>query len=177
MKKFLLSTGCWVSLLVSSAHAWVDPNSVRDNVGSSGLAESSRYRTLSDIRRLAVQLRGTNSREWSRHGFTDTEVREAITKRLLAAGFNVVGPGSSLRDTDTLVLEVAVHVNDQAFNNSFLVFLRLKDKLALPNSPDGYVTQTIWSDWRIGGFEPYRFDKLRKVILELIDSFVSTYHL
>ncbi len=177
MKRFLLSAGCWASLLVSSAYAWVDPNSLRDNIATSGPAAESRYRTLSDIRRLAVQLRGINSREWSRYGFTETGVREQITGRLSAAGFDVVGPDSSLRDTDTLVLEVAVHVNDQAFNNSFLVLLRLKDKLALPNSPDGYVTQTIWSDWRIGGFEPYRYDKLRKTILELIESFVSTYHL
>lgn len=140
-------------------------------------AEPSRYRTLSDIRRLAVHLRGINSREWSRYGFTETGLREQITGRLSAAGFEVVGPGFASSDIGAVVLEVAVHVNDQAFNNSFLVFLRLKDKLALPNTPDGYVTQTIWSDWRIGGFEPYRYDKLRKTILELIESFVSTYHL
>ncbi|MGQ0658400.1 MAG: hypothetical protein ACT4NU_09955 [Chromatiales bacterium] len=166
-------------VLVCDAHAWTDPNTLPDPAAAAPneAADAPRYRTLSDIRRLAVYLRGTNSREWSRYGFTDTEVREAITKRLLAAGFDVVGPGSSLRDTDTLVLEVAVHVNDQALNNSFLVFLRLKDKRPLPQSSQGYITHTIWSDWRIGGFEPYRFEKLRAIILELVESFAGSYQL
>jgi len=173
--RFLLGTGCSLTLLLSDAQAWVEPDAVRDSIGTSRpAAESSRHRDMSDIRRLTVQLRGINSREWSRYGFTETGVREQISGRLSAAGFEVLGPGAALSDTSSVVLEVAVHVNDQAFNNSFLVFLRLKDKLALPNNRGGYVTQTIWSDWRIGGFEPYRFDKLRKAILELIDSFVST---
>ena len=186
-----IALGWSIIAVALSAHAWTDPKALPDATTappSEALPNSPpaapptendpyRYRTLSDIRHIAVELRGTNNREWSRYGFRDAEVRETITKRLVAAGFKVVGPGSSLLDKDTVVLEVVAHVNDQAVGHSYLVFLRLKDKLALPNNPQGYVTRTVWSDWKIGGFEPYNYRKLRATILELVDNFVSQYQL
>jgi hypothetical protein len=171
-----------VLLAAPAVQAWTDPKTLpaqptRPSTPAPAQQQPSDIGTLSDIKRIVIQIRGVNSREWGRYGLTDTELREAITQRLQQTGFEVAESESSVRDPQTVILDVDVHVNDQAFGHSFLVFLRLKDKLPLPNSPEGYVTKTIWSDWKIGGLEPYNYKKLRAVILDLVDSFLGTYEL
>ncbi|MCG3202562.1 MAG: hypothetical protein NFCOHLIN_02447 [Gammaproteobacteria bacterium] len=160
-----------------SAGAWTDPGgrvpAAPDAPSEAG--SHAGYRTLSDVRRVIIQILGTNSREWERYGFTDEGLRRAITERLQARGIEVVAAGGSLGGASTALLEVDVHVNDQAFLYSYQVFVRLKEKLPLPHNPQAFVTKTVWSDWKIGGFEAYNFGKLRAAILELVDRLLASY--
>jgi hypothetical protein len=160
-----------------SVEAWTDPNT-RVPAAAGAAVETGpvgSMTTLSELRRVTIQIFGTNSREWERYGFTDEELRRAITERLQARGIEVVAAGGSLGEPDTALLEVDVHVNDQAFLYSYQVFVRLKEKLMLPQDPQAFVTKTVWSDWKIGGFEAYNFAKLRAAILELVDNLLGSY--
>lgn len=162
-----------------SATAWTDPATRvpgATDVPVDGGYEPG-YRTLSEVRRVIIQILGTNSREWERFGFTDEGLRCAISQRLQARGIEVAAAGGSLGEADTALLEVDVHVNDQAFMYSYQVFVRLKEKLPLPQNPQSFVTKTVWSDWKIGGFEAYNFGKLRAAILELVDRLLESYEL
>ncbi|MCG3146526.1 MAG: hypothetical protein HONDAALG_04683 [Gammaproteobacteria bacterium] len=167
-----------VLVLVSMpAGAWTDPNTRAPAApdAPAGAGGDAGYRTLADVRRVIIQILGTNSREWERYGFTDEELRRAITGRLQARGIEVVAAGGSLGEAGTALLEVDVHVNDQAFLFSYQVFVRLKEKLPLSQNPQAFVTKTVWSDWKIGGFEAYNFGKLRAAILELVDRLLASY--
>lgn len=172
-------SGMAILLLLGSMSvgAWTDP-AARVPAAPDAPVEAGSgagIRTLSDVRRVIIQILGTNSREWERYGFTDEELRRAIAGRLQARGIEVVAAGGSLGEPSTAVLEVDVHVNDQAFLYSYQVFVRLKEKLPLPHDPQAFVTKTVWSDWKIGGFEAYNFGKLRAAILELVDRLLGSY--
>jgi len=162
-----------------SAAAWTDPATRvpgTTDVPVEGGYDPG-YGAPSEVRRVIIQILGTNSREWERYGFTDEGLRRAISERLQARGIEVVAAGGSLGEAGTALLEVDVHVNDQAFMYSYQVFVRLKEKLPLPQNPQAFVTKTVWSDWKLGGFEAYNFAKLRAAILELVDRLLASYEL
>jgi hypothetical protein len=122
-----------------------------------------------EVKKVSLLIKGTDSREWSRYGFNDADLARAITERLARAGIEVAPAAAA----DIPVLEIDAHVNDQTVNNSYIVYVRLKDRLRLPQNPDGFVTRTVWSDWKLGGFEPHNYRKLRTEILELVDIFAN----
>lgn len=158
----------WAS---SAAWGWTDPDDrAPASAGGAPMPEATpaapAQSAPKEVRRVSLHIKGTNGREWSRFGFSDEEVAAAITARLADAGIEVV---STARDVP--VLEIDAHVNDQTVNNSYIVYIRLKDRLALPQNPDGFVTRTVWSDWKLGAFEPHNYRKLRASILELVDVF------
>lgn len=155
------------------AMAWTDP-ATRDPGAASKVESStatsgaSSERAPQEVRRVSLLIKGTNDHEWSRFGFTDEELARAITERLARTGIEVA-PAAR----DVPVLEIDAHVNDQTVNNSYIVYIRLKDRLPLPQNPDGFVTRTVWSDWKLGAFEPHNYRKLRAAILELVDVFAG----
>jgi hypothetical protein len=162
-----------ITLLAQQALAWTDP-ATRDT-GAASTVESATAATSAgsqrapqEVRRVSLLIKGTNDREWSRFGFSDAELARAITERLARAGIEVAPVAR-----DVPVLEIDAHVNDQTVNNSYIVYIRLKDRLTLPQNPEGFVTRTVWSDWKLGAFEPHNYRKLRAAILELVDVFAG----
>jgi hypothetical protein len=164
-------------LIAQAAQAWTDPQNRPKTGGTLNAAPSTGsnagYVVPAAVKRVVLQLLGTNSREWERFGFKDDEVKQAITERLKRAGIEVVDANTT--GPDVFLLEVDVHVNDETVNNSYINFVRLKNRLPLPNNPDGYVTRTVWSEWKIGGFEPYNYRKLRGAVLDIVDLFIREY--
>ncbi|MFO1435617.1 MAG: hypothetical protein U1F34_04390 [Gammaproteobacteria bacterium] len=175
MKRLLIVASAL--LLAAQANAWTDPQNRPDNGGTLRAAptggNSAGYVAPAAVKRVVLQLLGTNSREWERFGFKDDEVKHAITEKLKRAGIEVVDAKTS--GPDVFLLEVDVHVNDQTVNNSYINFVRLKNRLPLPNNPEGFVTRTVWSEWKIGGFEPYNYRKLRGAVLDIVDLFIREY--
>jgi hypothetical protein len=121
---------------------------------------------------ITVRLSGTHP-DWARHGFSDVRLIETFTRRLTGAGYRVVGPAEGLALPEARILSIEVHVNDAVFFDSFHVFLRLKEKAALPASPEGFVTHNVWSDWKVGSFRKDDYPRLEAYILELLDRFLA----
>lgn len=138
--------------------------------------EFAPHRTLGDIRVVAVRLSGAHG-DWRRYGFSETAILEAVTRRLTQQGIRVVGPAESLSMPEALILSIELHVNDATFFDSFLVFLKLKEKIPMPDNPEGFVTHDIWSKWRIGSFRKDEYTKLQGHVLDLLEKLLSSYHL
>ena len=177
--------GHWLLVMVLaigcvSVHGWTDPApdagavAQQDKVTGAPDAPVATPRSLSEVGAVSLTIRGSDEREWSRFGYSDAKLRAAISERLAQAGITVVEATAKAQPVP--LLEVSLHVNNQAFQNSYIVFVRLKDYFPLPNSREGYVTQTVWSDWQIGGFEAHQYRKLQPAILKLVDNLLSSYH-
>lgn len=171
----LIATCLLLALHGVDAIAWNDPDSRASAAGSSvdgsGAAQAGEWaqELPREVKKVSILIKGTDSREWSRYGFNDAELARAITERLARAGIEVAPAAAA----EIPILEIDAHVNDQTVNNSYIVYVRLKDRLRLPQNPDGFVTRTVWSDWKLGGFEPHNYRKLSAAILELVDIFAN----
>ena len=142
--------------------------------GAAGTAADARAAS-GDGQAITVQLRGTRA-DWARHGFSDARLIETFSRRLAGAGYRVVGPAEGLTLPEARILSIEIHVNDAVFFDYFHVFLRLKEKVALPGNAEGYVTHNLWSDWKVGSFRKDDYPRLEAYILELLDRFLADPH-
>ncbi len=137
-----------------------------------GSAWAADFQPRVPVRTLAVQISGFH-KDWARRGFEEAQLYAEVETRLQAAGYTVISPAALKDHADAALLSLELHVNNTLVNWSYLVFLKLKVKVPVPVNPAGFVTRTVWSDWRIGGIELDFPGRLRGPIFELLREFQS----
>lgn len=130
--------------------------------------------TLEPGLRLAVVISGVPA-DFPVQGFDQSRLRGVIVDRLRAAGVEVVGQAEATADPGAALLHVDYRINDTLANYSFLILLKLERKLPLPADPEAYVTKDVWADWKIGGVERQRTDRLEFYTLQLVEEFATQY--
>jgi len=121
---------------------------------------------------LAVQFLGVE-KDWRNAGFDEAEVRRQIEERLRRAGYRLISPDEAIHFPEARFADFEVHVDNVLFYYSFLVFLKLRAKQPLPQNPEAFVTQVLWSDWEIGGIELHHLERLQSPMLKLTDELIQ----
>ena len=122
------------------------------------------------IRTVALQISGFH-KDWTRRGFDQTQLYAEVETHLQAAGYKLISPAALKDYPDAALLSLELHVNNTLVNWSYLVVLKLKVKEPVPVNPEGFVTRTVWSDWKIGGVELDYPGRLREPIFSLLQEF------
>jgi hypothetical protein len=121
---------------------------------------------------LAVQFIGMDPK-WHSVGFDEAETRRQIEQRLRQAGYRLVSPDEAIHFPQAQFADYELHVNDAIFYYSFLVHLKLRAKQPLPQNPEAFVTQVLWSDWQIGGIELNHLERLQAPMQELTEELIA----
>ena len=166
MREFVLTPvtrlrGLFMAVMMIAVCAMQTVSATDDGAGTQSLAA---------IRTVALQISGVN-KDWARRGFDQTQLYAEVETHLQAAGFKVISPAALKDYPDAALLSLELHVNNTLVNWSYLVFLKLKVKVPVPVNPEGFVTRTVWSDWKIGGVELDYPGRLREPIFSLLTEF------
>jgi len=129
---------------------------------------------LRDVNTVTVRLEGVLP-EWRHYGFDKNDFKNRIIKRLTEAGLKVVGPAEAETNPSVALLDIHVYLDDmQLHYNSFGVFIKLKQKIPVGHG-GGFVSDTIWRDWRVGGIYARQYRLLKPEIMKVVDNFLKDY--
>ncbi|MCC7411235.1 MAG: hypothetical protein IT495_06350 [Gammaproteobacteria bacterium] len=132
--------------------------------------------TLQGVRAVTVRVDGVHP-DFARYGVVGDALRLRVEERLRAAGIVVVDAGNAetARSTPVLAIDFTVHdhTNDYFNHYPYLVSLKLKQKVPLPNAADAFIAATVWSDGRSGIEAPLRLSRLNDYVLTLVDHFIA----
>ncbi len=127
---------------------------------------------LGGVRQVALLFEGDLDLA-AREGLDLNGLREEIGRRLQAAGIEVVGPAEAGRSgRDRLV--VKLQITPTAVTYGYTITVRLERRQALPEG-GGWLKQTVWSDWKVGGTRLGELERMRPWILELVEDFLSAW--
>lgn len=129
---------------------------------------------LRGITTVTVRLDGVPA-EWRHYGFDKNDFKDRIIQRLREVGLKVVGPAEAETNPSVALLDIHVYLDEmQLHYNSFGVFIKLKQKVPLEQG-HGFVSHTIWRDWRVGGIYARQYRLLKPEIMKVVDNFLKDY--
>ena len=168
MREFILTTvtrlrGLFTAVIMIAVCAMQTAASADPDAGTPSLQAT---------RTVALQISGVN-KDWARLGFNQTQLYAEVETHLQAAGFKVISPAALKDYPDAGLVSLELHVNNTLVNWSYLVVLKFKVKVPVPVNSEGFVTRTVWSDWKIGGVELDFPGRLREPIFALLTELES----
>lgn len=137
--------------------------------------ETFSHLTLRGIEAVAVQVVGVDA-GYRSYGIDEAGVRRRVVERLEAAGIHVLTREQAIAAPRAALLQLNVYATMQNWAYySYAVLLRLKQKVALPNDPEAFISSTVWSDKAGGVLIENEFRKLLVAVDEVTDHFIAAY--
>lgn len=125
--------------------------------------------------RIAVRLQGF-SNEYERYGLAGPPVRERVTAKLRAAGWDIVSVEQAAQAGDILLVDVIFHanLNTSTLQYSYAASVKLKPTVDTKVREPGTKAIPLWSDGRTGWSEAMGLRKINGYLDEMIDQMITT---
>lgn len=133
--------------------------------------ESDLREQLQDERRVVIEFDGIEH-FFSANGFSQQALRQSLTDRLTASGFDVRGQAEAENDPGVLTLTIKFHVNQGAMYLPYLFYIKLYRRRPLADQR-GYILDELWSSWTHGMTEIDHLDRMYPYIHDLLDEMVE----